>query len=112
MRPSGPVACPRRAACSRVRDCVARPLIFKFNPFFNFSLVDELRRTLRRVTIHFKFIFINVLCHALRRATIHFKFILINELCRALRCATFRLKFSSVDVRRRALHRATPNVSL
>jgi hypothetical protein len=56
---------------------------------FYFSLVDVLRRALRRMTIHFKFIF-------------------INELCRA----TFRFKFSLDDVCRRAFRRATLNVSL
>jgi hypothetical protein len=38
----------------------------------NFSLVDVLRRALRRATVHSKFVFINKLCRALRRATIHF----------------------------------------
>jgi hypothetical protein len=37
---------------------------------FNFSLVDVLRRTLRRVTVHFKFVLFNVLRRTLRRATI------------------------------------------
>jgi hypothetical protein len=38
--------------------------------YFNFSLVDVLRRALRRATVHSKFVFINMLCRALRRATI------------------------------------------
>jgi hypothetical protein len=79
---------------------------------FNFSLVDVLRRALRRAMIHFKFILINVLCHVLRRATIQFKFIFVNDLCRALRRATFRFKLSSVDVCHRAFRRTAPNVSL
>jgi hypothetical protein len=37
---------------------------------FNFSLVDVLRRALRRATVHSKFVFINMLRRALRRATI------------------------------------------
>jgi hypothetical protein len=79
---------------------------------FNFSLVDVLRRALRRVTIHFKFILINVLCRALCRATIQFKFIFVNDLCRALHRTTFCFKLSSVDECRRAFRRVTPNVSL
>jgi hypothetical protein len=77
----------------RARDCSCVAFDFQFNPFFNYSLVDVLRR-------------------ALRRAMIHFKFIFINELCRALRHAMFRFKFSSVDVCRRVFRRATLNVSL
>jgi hypothetical protein len=37
---------------------------------FSFSLVDVLRRALRRATVHSKFVFINVLRRTLRRATI------------------------------------------
>jgi hypothetical protein len=87
------LACPLRAQHVRACDCSCAVFDFQFNPFLNFSLVDVLRR-------------------ALRRATIHFNFIFINELCRAFCCATFRFKFSSVDVCRHAFHRATLNVSL
>jgi hypothetical protein len=62
-----------RSGFARVRLCRAM-FNFQFNPFFNFSLVDVLRRALRHATIHFKFIFINELCRALRRTTFHFKF--------------------------------------
>jgi hypothetical protein len=101
-----------RAACSRPRNCSCMAFDFQLYPFFNFSLVDVLRRALCRTTIHFKFIFINVLCRVLRLATIQFKFIFVNDLCCTLRRATFRFKFNSVDVCRRAFRRATPNVSL
>jgi hypothetical protein len=75
------------------RSGFARRSIFSLIHFLNFSLVDVLRRVLRRAMIHFKFIF-------------------INELCRALRRATFRFKFSFDDVCRRAFRRATLNVYL
>jgi hypothetical protein len=81
-----------RAACSRARNYSCATFDFQLYPFSNFSLVDVLRRALRRATIQFKFIFINVLCHALRRATIQFKFIFVNDLCRALCSATFHFK--------------------
>jgi hypothetical protein len=38
--------------------------------YLSFSLVDVLRRALRRTTVHSKFVFINMLRRALRRATI------------------------------------------
>jgi hypothetical protein len=41
---------------------------------FKFSLVDVLRRVLRRVTVYFKFTFINELRRALSRAMIHLHF--------------------------------------
>jgi hypothetical protein len=121
------LVCPWRAqrALARTTIVVRRSTLSLIH--FNFSLVDVLRRVLRRATIHFKFILINVLrratihfkfiiinvlCRALCRATIQFKFIFVNDLCRALRRATFRFKLSSVDVCRRAFRRATPNVSL
>jgi hypothetical protein len=118
--PVGPVACPDvasrahdvRASCSRARNYCCATFNFQLYPFFNFSLVDVLRRALRHATIQFKFIFINVLCRALRRATIQFKFIFVNDLCRALRRATFHFKLGSVDVCRRVFRRATLNVSL
>jgi hypothetical protein len=81
-----------RAACSRARNCSCAAFDSQLYLFFNFSLVDVLRRALRRATIRFKFIFINVLCRALRGATIQFNFIFVNDLCRALRRATFRFK--------------------
>jgi hypothetical protein len=65
---------------------------------FNLSLVNVLRRALRRATVHSEFAFLNVLCRALRRATIHFKFIFIKVLCRALRRTMVCFKFSSVEV--------------
>jgi hypothetical protein len=77
-----------RAACSRARNCGCTTFDFQLYPFFNFSLVD----VLRRATIQFKFIFINVPSRALRRATIQFKFIFVNDLCRTLRRASFRFK--------------------
>ena len=87
------LACPQRAqrALARTTVVVRRSTLSLI--YFNFSLVDVLRR-------------------ALRRAAIHSKFIFINELCRTLRRAMFRFKFSSVDVCRRAFRRATLNVFL
>jgi hypothetical protein len=38
--------------------------------YFNFGLVDVLRRALRHTTVHSKFVFINMLRRTLRRATI------------------------------------------
>jgi hypothetical protein len=89
----GPVTYPGvRAACSHARNCSCAAFDSQLYLFFNFSLVDVLRRTLRRTAIHFKFIFINVLCRALCCTTIQFKFIFVNDLCRALRRTTFRFK--------------------
>jgi hypothetical protein len=116
-RPAAPsaapvLACPRHAQHALVRaTVVARRSTFVLT-HVNFSLVDVLRRALRRATVHSKFVFINVLRRALRRATIHFKFIFIKVLCRALCRATIRFKFSSVDVSRRAFRRTTLNVYL
>jgi hypothetical protein len=91
--PVWPRVPPARAACSRAGDYSCVAFDFQLNPFFNFSLVD-------------------VLCRTLRRATIYFKFIFINDLCRVLRRTTFRLKFKSVDISHRVFRRATLNVSL
>jgi hypothetical protein len=59
----------------------------------SFSLIYELRRTLRRATIDFNFRLFNVLRHAFRRATIYSKFRLSDVCCRALRRATIYVIF-------------------
>jgi hypothetical protein len=101
---------PRRASCIPTRlTVVARCLTFDLT-HFKFSLVNMLRRALRRATIHFKFTFIHVLHRALRRATIHFNFRLFNVWRRASSRATFCFKFRLDDVCRRALRRVTLDV--
>jgi hypothetical protein len=68
------LACPgARRAFPRARPSRARHLNFGLINF-KFSLVDVLRRVLRRATVYFKFTFINELRRALRRATIHLNF--------------------------------------
>jgi hypothetical protein len=110
-----------RPACSRVQPQRARGLNFSLISF-KFSLINVLRRALRRATIYFKFRFINVLRRALRCATIYFKFIFINVMRRVtvycnfrfisvLRCSLRRamvhLEFRLFNVWRRSSSRAT-----
>jgi hypothetical protein len=56
---------------------------------FNFTLINELRRALRRATILFKFIFSNELCRALHHAMIRLNFRLFNVWRRVSSRATF-----------------------
>jgi hypothetical protein len=67
---------------------------------FNFTLIYEPRRALRRTTGMFKFIFSNELCRALRRMTIRLNFRLFNVWRRTSSRATFRFK---IQFRRRML---------
>jgi hypothetical protein len=101
------LAAPLRA-CSPIpaRSPSARHLKFSLISF-KFSIINMLRRALRRMAIYFKFRFISVPRRALRRVTIYFNFRLFNVLCRAFSSATFCFKFSSSGVCRRALRRAT-----
>jgi hypothetical protein len=71
----------QRARPSRVRHLKFGLINFKF------SLVDVLRRVLRRATVYFKFTFIN----ELRRATIHLNFILLK--CVASRAQSRDISF-------------------
>jgi hypothetical protein len=113
------LACPRhglarpgtRSAFPRAQLQCTRRSIFSLISF-EFSLINVLRCTLRRATIHFKFIFINELCRALRRAMIRLNFRLFNVWRRASSCTMFRCKFSLDDICRRAFRCATLNVSL
>jgi hypothetical protein len=85
------LACPRHAQHALARATVVALRSTLVLIHFNFSLVDVLRRALRRAMVHSKFVFINMLRRALHCATILFKFIFIKELCRALRRATICL---------------------
>jgi hypothetical protein len=119
QRDSRGLACPRRGLTRpgtrnvfpRAQpQCVLRSIFSLIS--FRFSLMNVLRRTLRRATIHFKFIFINELCCALRRATIRLNFRLFNVWRRASSRATFRFKFNLDGVCRCVFRRATFSVSL
>jgi hypothetical protein len=73
-RPRAPRACTvrvpsARAACSRAATVATLRLTLVLI-HFNFSLVDVLRRALRRTKVRSKFVCIKVLRRALRRATI------------------------------------------
>jgi hypothetical protein len=67
---------PRRLACLRhAQRALARATVVALRStlvliHFNFSLVDVLRRALRRATVHSKFVLFNVLRRTLRRAMI------------------------------------------
>jgi hypothetical protein len=111
--PVGPVACPGvRAACSRARNCSCAAFDSQLYLFFNFSLVDVLRRCFvaRRFDLNSSLLMCCVARFVARR------FNLCS--CLLMICVTrfaarhFVLKLSSVDVCHRAFRRTTLNVSL